>query len=218
MDTCIASTCTRELRDHEIAARQLLCDPCVWQLRAWLKSIPNLMIVLREGSMQREVCGAGGRSGTKTPPLPGRIDTLNLTGPAAAGPIREHIEDQCGDIPIAGVLAGWVRVVIEKRPAAPPKATTEIALAAWLTLHIGWASQQTWVREMRDEIHDAMRTIWGITRLQPQTHAVTRPCPRCDLMTLTRTDHDLYTRCSSCGTSYTGQELGDDAARRVAAA
>lgn len=218
MIPCIVATCNRELRDHEIATQQRLCDPCAGQLRSWLTSIPNLMIVLREGSMQREAAGSVGRSGTKTAPLPGRLDTLNLIGPAAVGRIDGPLEDQCGDIPIAATLAGWVQVIIEERGAKGPAQATEVALAAWLVLHLGWASQQRWVNDMRDEIHSTMRAIWGITRLQPRTRAISRPCPRCDYMTLTRTDHDLYTRCSTCGTSYTAQELGDDAARRSVAA
>lgn len=215
-EPCIAATCSRELRDHEIG-HQLLCTPCCQQMRAWLTAIPNLMIVLREGSMQREAAGSIGRSGTKTAPLPGRLDTLNLLGPAATGRIDGPIEDQCGDIPIAATLAGWVQVIIEERGAKSPAQVTEVALAAWLVLHLGWASQQRWVNDMHDEIHSTMRAIWGITRLQPHTRAISRPCPRCDQLGLSRIDGDQYTRCSCCGTSYTTQELCDDAERRAAA-
>jgi hypothetical protein len=211
---CIAATCSRELRDHEIAARQLLCDPCLSQVRGWLGSIPNQMIVLREGSAQREVTGGAVRSGTKTPPLPGRLDTLTLLGPWASRPVHAHRDDQYDGLTVTEVLYGWVRVVGEERRLNGPIAMTEEALAEWLARQLGWASMKPWAGEMREELHGMMRAIWAITRLFPQTRPISRPCPRCDYLTLTHTDHDLYTRCSNCGTSYTDQELGDDAVRR----
>ncbi|MGW6946150.1 hypothetical protein ACWGHD_04405 [Streptomyces xanthophaeus] len=218
MTECIAATCDRELRDHETAARQLLCDPCLHSMRGWLASIPNQMIVLREGSMQREVSGGTGRSGTKTAPLPGRLDTINLLGPWAAQPVPGNRDDQDDTPTIAEVLYGWVRVIQEERRTDGPLAVTEEALAGWLAAQLGYAVQQPWAGEMRHELHGVMVSIWRITATAPRTHAISRPCPRCDHMTLSRTDHDLYTRCSTCGTSYTTQELGDDAIRRSAAA
>lgn len=215
--TCIAATCSRELRDHEQAARQLLCDPHLSQIRGWLHSIPAQMIVLREGSMQREVTGGTGRSGTKTAPLPGRLDTLTLLGPWASQPVRDHRDDQYDGVTVCEVLYGWVRVICEKRRLNGPVAMTEEALADWLGRQLGYAATQGWVGEMRDELHSMMRAIWGITALQPRTRAISRPCPRCDQLGLTQTDSEQYTRCGCCGTSYTVQELCDDAERRAAA-
>jgi hypothetical protein len=37
------------------------------------------------------------------------------------------------------------------------------------------------------------------------------------MMTLSRTDHDAYTRCSECGTAWTDSELNADAEQRTAA-
>ncbi|MFD5676142.1 hypothetical protein [Streptomyces sp. NPDC127040] len=218
MIPCIAATCSRDLRDHEIAARQQLCDPCVHTVRAWLKSIPGQMIVLREGSMQREA-GGGGRTGTRTAPLPGRLDTMSLVGPAAPGTVVDEHGDQIGDIPITGVLGSWVRLVIEERPAKPPASVTEVALAAWLVLHLGWASQQPWVGEMRSELHNMMAAIWRITSLQPRTRAISRPCPRdaCQMLTLVERDWAQYIECTSCGGLWTKGELNADAVRRAAA-
>ncbi|MFG2748050.1 hypothetical protein [Streptomyces xanthophaeus] len=218
-DLCIAATCDRELRDHELASAQLLCDPCLHGMRGWLASIPNQMIVLREGSMQREVSGGTGRSGTKTAPLPGRLDTINLVGPAAVGRVDGPLDDQLGDVPIVGVLGGWVQLVIEERPAKPPTAATEITLAAWLTLHLGWSSQQPWAGEMRSELHDMMRSIWRITSLQPRTRAISRPCPRdaCQMLTLIERDWVQYIECTSCGGLWTKSELNADAIARAAA-
>lgn len=215
--TCIASTCTRDLRDHEIAAAQLICDPCLHRMRGWLQSIPAQLFVLREGSMQRETTGGGGRSGTRTAPLPGRLDTLNLVGPAAAGTVADPHGDQCGDMPIAGILSSWVLLITEERPARPPRQQTEEALADWLVRHLGWSSTQLWVDQLHDELHAMMAAIWRITALQPRTRAISRPCPRCDQLGLSQTDGDQWTRCGCCGTSYTTQELCDDAERRAPA-
>ncbi|MCY0959951.1 hypothetical protein [Streptomyces sp. H27-H5] len=216
MTECIAATCSRELRDHEITALQLVCDPCLHAMRAWLTSIPGQMVVLREGSMQREVSG-GGRTGTRTAPLPGRLDTLNLCGPAATGTVIDRHGDQTGDIPIVGTLGSWVRLIIEERPAKPPTTATETTLAAWLVLHLGWASQQPWVAEMRSELHDMMSAIWRITSLEPRTRAVSRPCPRCQYLGLIERDWAQYTECTGCGGLWTKDELNADALRRAAA-
>jgi ribosomal protein S27E len=213
---CIAATCSRELRDPSQApSPQQICDSCIHKIKGWLRSMPNQMIVLRRGSTQRETTGGIGRSGTKTPPLPGRPDTLNLCGPWAPGTVRDDRGDQVDGPVIAETLYRWVHVTYEKRRLNGPDSLTEEALAAWLVKHVDWAARQDFAGLLRDELFALMRAIWAITLLEPKTHAVSRPCPRCEHMTMTHTDHDLYTRCSNCGTSFTSQELGDDAIRRI---
>ena len=215
---CIAEHCTRELRDHELAARQLLCDPCVHQIRRWLGAIPNLMIVLRRGSTQRErTSDTGGRGGTKEAPLPGRDATMNLTGPASIGDVRDIYGDQHGSRPLVGTLGDWVRIVLEERRVDGPDRWTEEALSGFLASQLGWCSQQPWAGEMRGELWNMICAGLRIAGVTIQTRAVPRPCPRCCELSLQKTDHDWYNRCSKCGNSYTDDELYADAPRQLEA-
>jgi ribosomal protein L37AE/L43A len=214
---CITEHCTRELRDHETSALMLICTPCLHQMRAALTAIPAALIVLRHGSMQRERTGETGRTGTREAPLPGRLDTLNLVGPAAHADVHDQHGDQTGQRPIIGTLGDWTRVICEERRLNGPQQWTETALAGWLVTQLGWASQQQWAGEMHGELRDLTWAIRGIARVEVRTRAISRPCPRCQMMTLSRTDHDVYTRCSNCGTAWTDAELNADAVERSAA-
>ncbi|MFE3326860.1 hypothetical protein [Streptomyces sp. NPDC059176] len=221
MTVCITERCSRELRDWELAAAMLICRPCHDQMRHWLQQIPAALIVLRDGSMQRERTGdSGGRGGTRTAPLPCREDVLNLIGPASTADVHDPHADQTGQRPLVGVLGDWVRVVCEERRLNGPAQWTPEALAAWLLPHLGWCSQQQFVDELHRELRDLTWHIRSITRTAVRTRPVSRPCPHddCGQLTLTQTDGDLYTRCSNCGRCYTASELNDDAAKRAAAA
>ena len=215
---CITEHCTRELRQWEDTAAMVICSPCLGQMRSWLQQIPAALVVLRDGSMQRErTDDSGGRGGTRTAPLPGRLDTLNLIGPAATADVHDPHGDQIGQRPIVGVLGDWVRLVCAERRLNGPAHWTEIELASWLQPHLGWAATQPWADEMHRELRDMTWHIRGIIRTAIRTEALNRPCPRCEDLLLQRTDHDLYIRCTGCGNAFTQQELNDDAARRAAA-
>lgn len=216
---CITERCTRELRDWELDAGMLICSPDLNQMRHWLGQIPAALIVLRDGSMQRERTGdSGGRGGTKTAPIPPREDTLNLIGPAASADVHDPYGDQVGPRPLIGTLGDWTRLICEERRLNGPAQWTEQALAAWLVGHLGWASQQTWVDELYAALRDMSWDIHGIVRTRIHTEPINRPCPRCEDLLLQRTDHDLYIRCTGCGNAFTQGELNDDAVRRAAAA
>lgn len=215
---CAAATCSRTLLDTELATGQTLCSPCVDRIGVWLRELP-LQITVLEGSRQRETTGdrAGGRTVYRTAPLPGRDDVLNLLGPAAwTDHIRDpHAEglahDQTGQLPIAGVLIPWVRIITEERRWNPPVSLTAEDLALWLAQPkpLAWAARRPWAGDMRDELDDLMRTVRNTTRLRPRRRAVAQPCPRCDSLTLVETDHQLYTECTteSCKAMFTREEL-----------
>jgi hypothetical protein len=210
---CTAEHCTRELRDHE--AGQWICTPCIRTIRAWLTELPTQMIVLR-GSMQRETIGSPVRSGTRTPPLPGRLDTLNLIGPSAPGDVTDPHGDQHGPLPVTAVLGAWVRIICEERRLDPPLPATEEALAHWLDQRLSWAARQPWCGELRGELWDMIRAVRGITRARPARRPVRRPCPRCLSLELTETDHQPYIECGQCEALWTQAELEADAEQRAA--
>ncbi|MBZ6258831.1 hypothetical protein KVH22_25280 [Streptomyces olivaceus] len=224
---CAAATCTRSLRPHETDTGQHLCTPCVDLIGVWLQvELPRQIIVL-EASRQRETTGAstGGRTVHRTAPLPGRDDILNLLGPAAwtdhiADPYGQAAADQHGTIPILGVLIPWTRTICDTRRWNPP-ALTPTALAAWLARPrvLDWAARQPWAGDLRDELHQLMRTVRATTRLRPQRRPVPQPCPRCDDLTLVATDHQLYIECTdeNCRAMFTRDELALAARLDIAA-
>lgn len=218
MTACIAPHCTRDLRDHETAALMVICQPDLNRMRAQLTAIPAALVVLREGSMQRERTGEAGRTGTREAPLPGRIDTLNLVGPASTGDVHDPYGDQVGGRPILGVLGDWARLVLEERPGIPqPRAWNETGLSRWLISQLGWLSQREFVGEMASELWDMTMAIRRIASVEVRTRAISRPCPSCDLLSLQQQDWDRYVRCTACGGCWTPDELNADAERRAAA-
>ncbi|MFI1723897.1 hypothetical protein [Streptomyces sp. NPDC020489] len=216
---CAAATCSRTLRDTETATAQAVCTPCVDVIGVWLRELP-LQITVLEGSRQRETTGAsaGGRTAHRTAPLPGRADVLNLLGPAAWTDVQDEHGDQHGPLPIAGVLIPWVRLITEERRWNPPPSLAPEDLALWLAQPrpLTWAARRPWAGDMRDELHQLMRTVRSTTSLRPRRRAVPQPCPRCDSLTLVATDHQLYTECGTCGSMYTREELA--LAARITAA
>lgn len=219
---CTAPHCARQLRDWELAAQMLICQPCHDRARDILASIPAALTVLH-GSLQRERSGDTGRAGTRTAPTPGRLDVLNLLGPAATGrvhdPYGQAHADQCGDRPLTDVLTGWVRLIVEERHVNAPASLADADLAGWLIGQLGWSVQQPWAGEYAGELRDLDRSLRGIMQIDVRTRAVPRPCPAssCQTLTLSRTDWDRYVRCSNCGGCWTVDELNDDAERRAAA-
>lgn len=217
---CILSTCLRSLRDWELEAAMVICQPDLNRMRAQLTAIPAALIVLREGSMQRERTGDTGRTGTREAPLPCRIDTLNLVGPASTGDVHDPYGDQVGGRPVVGVLGDWTRLVLEERPGiAQPRAWNETGLSRWLISQLGWLSQREFVGEMAGELWDMTMAIRRIASVEVRTRAISRPCPRgeCGLLALQQTDWDRYVRCTACGGCWTPDELNADAERRAAA-
>ncbi|MFL4947525.1 hypothetical protein ACJ6WE_09145 [Streptomyces sp. MMS24-I31] len=222
---CIVADCPRLLRQWEQEALMVACSPCVQRMRAQLTAIPAAMVVLRDGSMQRERTGETSRTGTREAPLPCRIDTLNLVGPAASGTVRDPHGDQIGQRPIIDFLGSWTRLVLEEHPRRhqrdfkQPDNWSEAGLSAWLSTALPWASTMAWIGEMAQELRDLTIAIRGIARVEVRTRAVSRPCPRaeCGMLALQQTDWDLYIRCSNCGGCWTAGELNADAERRAAA-
>ncbi|MER7930517.1 hypothetical protein ABTY96_46665 [Streptomyces sp. NPDC096057] len=212
---CAAAACNRALRDAEIATAQTLCTLCVDRLGVRLRELPLQIIVLK-GSRQRETTGdrTDGRTVHRTAPLPGRVDVLNLLGPAAwtdqiCDPHGDAREDQHGQLPIAGVLVGWVRLITEERRWNPPASLAPEALAEWLAQPkpLAWASRRPWAGALYDEVDDLLRVVRSTTSLRPRRRAVPQPCPRCDSLALVETDHELYTECGTCTAMFTRDEL-----------
>jgi hypothetical protein len=208
-------TCTRLLRETELG--QPLCGACVRAMAGWLAELPHQLVVLR-GSRQREVGEQQRVAGSRTAPLPGRLDVLNLIGPGSPGDVRDQAGDQTGPLPITTVLGSWARLITEERGLRGPRGRSEEHLADYLARHLDWAAGQPWAPELHAELQQMMRVIRSITRVRPRTKAIPRPCPRetCQALALVATDHQQYVECTACGGLYTPGELMDDAPAALA--
>lgn len=203
-------TCSRWLHDDE----QTGCRLCASTVVAWLTELPAQLVVLR-GSRERE-SGNGQRvSVSRTAPTPGRLDVLNLLGPAAPVGALDS-DDNTGDLPIHETLYQEARRVRRGRHLQGPGSNSAEALAAWLTPHIPWSADQDWWPDMHHALQQMVSAVRSITRVRPRTRPVDRPCPRCDSLALIERDHQPYIECSCCDSLFTLADLALDAHLRLA--
>lgn len=213
---CAGARCTHTLRDYELRAGLALCGGCGRAMGRWMREIPEQMHYLRR-LREKGRTGTGGRTGTKTAPLPGDETVLNLLGPAApCGALVDEAGDQHGPLPVHETLYRCMVVIRRARDLEGPRGNTAELLASWMEPHMEWVAMQTSGVEMQHTLSALMGTLRGVTRLYPRTYAVNRPCPRCEALTLYEQDHDDKIECDTCGTRYTNAEINDDAPKTLA--
>lgn len=104
-------------------------------------------------------------SGTRTAPLPLRVDVLNLVGPGSAHVTDPH-GDQEGDLPPLVWLEQWVRDWRDVRGQGEhlPSATmTE--LVGWIDKRLDWAADEhPAVDDFAAELGKQVRTLRGANR------------------------------------------------------
>lgn len=91
--TCTAPNCGRQLWVNE-TDRQV-CRPCEDKAAKRLTELPNLFGRLNTtGALMRGAArGGGATSGSKTPPIPPRLEVLSLVGPGGIAARLRDIED-----------------------------------------------------------------------------------------------------------------------------
>jgi hypothetical protein len=212
-----------------------LCPRCAERSGTWLAELADLLPRLPDALMPGS-SGEGPRvSGSREAPLPLRVTTLNLLGPAAGwdrsaldrGDARSG-EMQFGDEPLLSVLLGWARIVADlpqlkgQRKVLPTDGTLYSmerlrALRTYLATHHDIAAQQFWADDYAADVQAMWRTCRRLLGVVPLRHHLPAPCPEvsCDLMTLWRNDgeDDVYcdTRQGGCGRTWSA----DDYARLV---
>ena len=203
--------CCPQLRQGEprIYERAQVCEGCRARLRSMLAEVVELYqdLDLEKGS------ASGQRvSGSRTPPLPLRVDPLDLSLPAPTG--RQRWEpnnwprDQVGHISVATLLDSWVRDwidVLGLRETPPALVGT---MAGWLTNRIDLGSKDhpaidDFAAEIRDLLQTLRRTV-GTSEVRPEHLDV--PCRRCDLLDLHRLPGEDRVECGSCGDLLTEDE------------
>jgi hypothetical protein len=206
--------CCPHLRqgDPRIYERPNVCEGCRLRLATLLAEITGNYQLLDDELAPNRVPGQR-VSGSKSPPLPLRVDPLDLTMPAPTG--RQlwtritHPADQIGQLPVAAVLDSWVRDWLEVLNLNESHPTPLVFfLAVWLSNRLDKACDthaaiDDFAREIRDLAAQLRRTV-GVTEVRPEHLDV--PCRRCDLLDLHRLPGQDRVECGSCGDLLTEDE------------
>jgi hypothetical protein len=209
------------------------CHVCGWatrdgtQLPGWcgrcrgrtIADVADLPELYRTLAVQLAPGATGERQrvgGSRTPPLPYRVDVANLRGPATVGTLDG--DDQHGALSIATVLAA-VRLAIREGcdlPADTRTGRTDTGtgidrdakfVMAWLDRYAETADPEA-VASVADTIHDTRQRAWRTVGYN--AHRIRLgPCPQ-DIGDGQRCDRELWidpvlddsARCDDCGTIY----------------
>ncbi|MFI0939163.1 hypothetical protein [Streptomyces sp. NPDC021020] len=160
------------------------CARCFSRLKGMLESLPEQYVLLCM-SHQPLKTGSDGRSPRALhAPLPGRLDVLNLLGPAARQGVMN--EDQSGPVPFLEVLAGWAEAVSEERRLTPVRRNVT-ALVDRLTRHLIWITEQTFAGDFFTEIEELLRVTRRITLTEHRVELLRGvACPSCGMFAMVR--------------------------------
>jgi len=186
--------CLLDPRHHYQRAH--VCDHCRTWLGELLADIATLYAQIPDALTHGTGSGGQRVSGSFEPPLPLRVDILDLTLPANQGArrlcARGYLgldDDQVGTLSASTILDTWARDWLTYDiPGHLPRPTVPI-LVAWLRVRVEDACNvhpgiDEFAGEMRD-LRDALRRATGGATIRPQ-RCDGVPCRRCDLLTLVR--------------------------------
>jgi hypothetical protein len=179
-------------------------------LRRIVIELPLLRAALPPGS------APGGRRpvGRAHAPLPVSLAVLDLLGPGTSRPLIDEHRDQVGGIPLAPLLAGWIKYAAGQQLAAhrlrhgtapqdaavvPSRAGGIPGLCVTLTRHLPYAVTRPWAVQLDTDLRIALQTVRAVTGSRPQTHPRLAPCPACSAFALGLTDGEWHIRCQACG-------------------
>lgn len=135
-------------------------------------------------------------SGSRTPPLPLRVDPLDLGMPARIQSVHDPYGDQVGEISIASTLDLWARDWQTHWWATLPPPTVD-NLAQWLLERLDDACNlHGAIDDFAFELNDRLR------RLRPRAPRpelkTNVPCPRCEHAALYRMPGSDRIECGTC--------------------
>jgi hypothetical protein len=175
----------------------MTCRPCRNRVRGFLLALPELVAQtwLARHPVQRGTTGERVKT-SKTAPIPGRLDVLNVLGPSADAVLSGA--DQQGPVPVVGVLAAWSDVVAEETRQKPVNLTV-IGLTRHLLDHVEWACRQAWVREFSEELEGLTKTLRRISGIEPVRILLPVTCPSCEMRTMIREEGSGWSAmCRNC--------------------
>ncbi|MFI8962087.1 hypothetical protein ACIGO8_08220 [Streptomyces sp. NPDC053493] len=190
MPTC--TRCARDLRDDELS--RFLCRICEDRTAAALVAIPGLYQQLSQ-HLQRGASTGPAVSGSKTAPLPLRIDVLDA---------------QMETGPVLGPLQAWVRDWEHHGHAELHEAGTlqdRVAGACrTLRFNLAWAVQHhPAIDEAADEIAAIVRTLQGMTGGEKPARRLHAQCPCGHHLPFTLASRGET--CRGCGADYARGEI-----------
>lgn len=191
-----------------------VCNPDRRWLAQLLHDIPPLHQRLGE-ALQKTASHTQRVSGTRNPPAPINLDSVDLSGPArpaalrlAARAILDGDEDAVGHLSIATTLDAMARDWRDVlSPAEHLPVPTVLALAQWLANRLEQACDtHPAIDEDATTLKHLRATLRAQLGEQPQRPQPLYgiPCPKCDLRALYR-DTD-WIACSNCGQLTSEQE------------
>ena len=215
MTGCVLCPVFRPVDKPRLPRFMPCCDSCRTRLRVELAEIPDLYALIPD-HLEPET-GTGVKvSGTRTPPLPLRLDPLNLlvAGPKRQ-PVHDLFHDQYGPQPPLVVLDLWVAEWIDTRGQGERQPVPTITtLTGWLLNRLDWAlDNHPAVDEFARETHQTLKAIRSVTQSH-RTGASVGTCPSM-LRDDTRCDAKLYAdpyvdsiACGRCGSTWTRRDSG----------
>ncbi|WP_369211329.1 hypothetical protein [Streptomyces flavofungini] len=201
--TCVAPRCGRQLWVAE--AGRLACRPCEDKTLARIRELPALFkrldttAALMRGARRM----GGGTSGSKTPPVPPRLEVLALVGPGGVAARLSAIEDSWRAV-LGWTVASW--------RGSPAQAVPQ--LVRFLADNLLWAcSSYEEVGQDIDEItklHGECAAIVADERKPGRVQIGACPAPvedaRCgQALTASAASHRV--RCGTCGARW--ETLGE---------
>jgi hypothetical protein len=184
-----------------------VCSGCRERVKSELSEIPDAYALI-PASLEPGT-GTGVKvSGTRTAPIPVRLDALNLLV-GATGTVHGDPSDQHGPIPPLVVLDQWVADWIDVRQRSEHQPVPTIStLTGWLLARLDWAlDEHPAVDDFAREVRDTLRAIRGVTEPQ-RTGEYIGKCPaklRDESRCQTRLYADPYLdqiACPRCGVSW----------------
>jgi ribosomal protein S27E len=196
-----------QLRPGEprIYERPQVCEGCRSRLRSLLAELLESYVQVK---LLKSTGGGAKVSGSRTPPLPLAVDSLDLTLPSHTAAVHDDYGDQVGHPSVASVLDSWARDWQTYRPELLP-APNVSSLVGWLTDRLEWACDS---HPAVDDFAAELRTLVGVVR---SAAGLTRPkadlklgvpCRDCERVTLFRWPGSDYVECGSCSVLMTPAE------------
>jgi hypothetical protein len=202
-------------RTHQLWADELnrqICRPCEDRTRTRLGELPTLFRQLDTTAalMRGAARPGGGASGSKTPPIPPRLEVLSLVGPGGVAARLSVIEDSWRQA-LGWTVAPW--------RGSPGQALPQ--LVTFLLNNLPWAadSYESVGQDVEDlrRLHAECKTIVDDERRPGRVKIGACPAPVDDghcgqPLTASAASHRVH--CGSCGTRWEG--LGEWRALRAA--
>lgn len=210
MTLCVVCPVYRPASKPRLPDFAPVCTPCRDRVKSELGQIPDLYALI-PASLEPGT-GTGVKvSGTRTAPIPVRLDAINLiVAPARTiGAVTGNTEDQFGPQPPIVILDLWVRDWIDTRDQGEHDPVPTIStLTGWLANRLDWAlDHHPAVVEFAREIKATLRAIKAVTEAQRTGEYIGR-CPsilRDDTRCGTRLYADPYLDqivCGRCGVAW----------------